>query len=46
MKSLEGVVMELKDGAFPLLRGITATDNVQKAFEASDYALLVLIVLF
>lgn len=41
MKALEGVVMELKDCAFPLLRGITATDNVNKAFEGSDYSLLV-----
>jgi len=40
-KSLEGVVMELKDCAFPLLRGVVQTDSVQKAFEGSDYALLV-----
>jgi len=41
LKPLEGVVMELKDCAFPLLRGIVQTDSVQKAFEGADYALLV-----
>jgi len=41
MKSLDGVSMELKDCAFPLLRGITQTDDVKKAFEGADYALLV-----
>jgi len=41
LKSLEGVVMELKDCAFPLLRGIVQTDSTQKAFEGADYALLV-----
>jgi len=41
MKALEGVVMELNDCAFPLLKSVVATDNVQKAFEGVDYALLV-----
>jgi malate dehydrogenase len=41
MKSLEGVVMELKDCAFPLLSGITATDDPKRAFEGADFALLV-----
>jgi len=41
LKSLEGVVMELKDCAFPLLRGIVQTDSTQKAFEGTDYACLV-----
>jgi len=41
LKPLEGVVMELKDCAFPLLRGVVQTDSVQKAFEGTDYALLV-----
>lgn len=41
LKQLEGVVMELKDCAFPLLRGIVQTDSTQKAFEGADYALLV-----
>jgi len=41
LKSLEGVVMELKDCAFPLLRGVVQTDSVQKAFEGADYGVLV-----
>lgn len=41
LKSLEGVVMELKDCAFPLLSGITATDDPKRAFEGADFALLV-----
>jgi len=41
LKALEGVVMELKDCAFPLLRGIVQTDSTQKAFEGCDFALLV-----
>jgi malate dehydrogenase len=41
LKALEGVVMELKDCAFPLLRGVVQTDSTQKAFEGADYALLV-----
>jgi len=41
MKSLEGVSMELNDCAFPLLRGIVQTSDVKKAFEGTDYALLV-----
>ncbi|MDX1556478.1 MAG: malate dehydrogenase, partial [Xanthomonadales bacterium] len=39
--ALEGVVMELKDCAFPLLSGVVATDNAEQAFEGADYALLV-----
>jgi malate dehydrogenase len=41
MKALEGVVMELNDGAFPLLRSITATDDPNVAFEGADIAMLV-----
>jgi len=41
LKPLEGVTMELKDCAFPLLRGIVQTDSTQKAFEGADYALLI-----
>lgn len=41
LKALEGVSMELNDCAFPLLRGIVQTDDVNKAFEGADYALLV-----
>ena len=39
--ALEGVVMELRDAAFPLLTDIIATDDAETAFEDTDYALLV-----
>ena len=39
--TLQGVVMELNDAAFPLLRGVVATDNAKTAFRDADYALLV-----
>jgi malate dehydrogenase len=39
--ALEGVVMELKDSAFPLLQGIVFTDDANVAFKDTDYALLV-----
>jgi malate dehydrogenase len=38
---LNGVVMELNDCAFPLVVGITATDNAETAFKDADFALLV-----
>jgi malate dehydrogenase len=41
MEALEGVRMELDDCAFPLLAGITCTDDPNVAFAGSDYALLV-----
>ncbi len=41
MDALEGVSMELDDCAFPLLAGITCTDDPNVAFAGSDYALLV-----
>ncbi len=41
MGTLEGVVMELKDAAFPLLQGVVFTDDVNVAFKDTDYALLV-----
>jgi malate dehydrogenase len=41
MNALGGVVMELRDCAFPLLQGIIATDNPEEAFKSADYALLV-----
>ncbi|MGQ9511033.1 MAG: malate dehydrogenase [Thermaceae bacterium] len=41
LSALEGVVMELEDCAFPLLRGILATDDPYQAFGDVDYALLV-----
>ena len=39
--ALGGVVMELNDCAFPLLRGVTTSDDASVAFKDADYALLV-----
>jgi len=39
--ALQGVVMELNDCAFPLLKGVVATDDVNEAFKDVDYAFLV-----
>ena len=39
--ALEGVVMELRDAAFPLLTDVVATDDAEVAFQDTDYALLV-----
>ncbi len=41
MGALEGVVMELKDGAFPLVHDVITTDDPDVAFKDCDYALLV-----
>jgi malate dehydrogenase len=41
MKSLEGVVMELDDCAFPLLTDIEATSDLNDAFRNTNWALLV-----
>ena len=41
MKALEGVVMELNDGAFPLLHGIETSSDAGEAFRDAEYALLV-----
>jgi malate dehydrogenase len=41
MQSLQGVVMELQDCAFPLLRSVKTFEDPEKAFEDIDYALLV-----
>ena len=41
MKSLEGVAMELDDCAFPLLLDMELTSNTEKAFEGTNWALLV-----
>ncbi|WP_425145882.1 malate dehydrogenase [Deinococcus sp.] len=41
LKALSGVVMELQDGAFPLLSGVITTDDPMVAFKDADYALLV-----
>ncbi len=41
MKGLKGALMELDDCAFPLLRGVTASDDPMVAFKDCDVALLV-----
>ncbi len=41
LKALEGVVMELNDCAFPLLQGVTISDNPAVAFKDAGCALLV-----
>ena len=41
LSALQGVVMELEDCAFPLLRGIVATSNLDEGFRGVHWALLV-----
>ena len=41
MNALSGVAMELSDRAFPLVKEIICTDNVDLAFQNSEYAFLV-----
>ena len=41
MKALEGVVMELNDGAFELLHGVEISDDANVAFDDAECALLV-----
>ncbi len=41
MKALEGTVMEIEDGAFPLVQHITATSDLNEGFNGSNWALLV-----
>lgn len=41
MEALKGVIMELEDGAFPLVDGIVGTDDANVAFKDANYALLV-----
>jgi malate dehydrogenase len=41
MAAVKGVVMELEDCAFPLLRNVIITDEPNVAFKDADYALLV-----
>jgi len=41
LPALQGVVMELKDCAFPTLHGVIAADDPNVAFKDVDYALLV-----
>jgi len=41
LPALQGVVMELKDCAYPLLRRVEVTDDPKAAFKDVDYAFLV-----
>lgn len=41
LPALSGVVMELEDCAFPLLKSVTATADLNVAFKDADWALLV-----
>jgi malate dehydrogenase len=41
LPALQGVVMELQDCAFPLLKGIVATANLEEGFKGVNWALLV-----
>jgi len=41
LKALDGVVMELQDCAFPLLRGVVTTSDPRQAFDGADWALMV-----
>jgi malate dehydrogenase len=41
MAALQGVAMELQDGAFPLLEGVETTSNLDRGFDRVTWALLV-----
>jgi malate dehydrogenase len=41
LRVLEGVVMELDDGAYPLVSDIVATSDLKTAFDGTSWALLV-----
>ena len=41
LDALQGVIMEVEDCAFPLVKEIVGTDDANLAFKDSDYALLV-----
>ncbi len=41
LDALNGVVMELKDSAFPLLHNVTTSDKAEEAFKDADIAILV-----
>ena len=41
MGALDGVIMEISDCAFPLLRGVVPTDDPDTAFKDADIAMLV-----
>ena len=41
LNALNGVVMEIKDCAYPLIHDIAVTDDVEKGFGDADYVMLV-----
>ena len=41
MPALQGLVMELEDGGFPLLKGVVATSSLEEGFRGVNWALLV-----
>lgn len=41
MDALKGVVMEIEDCAFPLVKKVVATSDINQGFEDIDYAMLV-----
>jgi malate dehydrogenase len=41
LPALRGVVMELEDGAFPLLQGVVPTANLDEGFRGVNWALLI-----
>ena len=41
MRALEGVLMELEDCAFPLLKSVEATSNLDAGFDGVNWAILV-----
>jgi len=41
MAALQGVAMELQDGAFPLLEGIETTSDLNRGFDGVNWALLI-----
>jgi malate dehydrogenase len=41
MAALQGVAMELQDGAFPLLEGIETTSDLDRGFDGVHWALLI-----
>src|SRR3979411_2851069 len=41
LPALEGVALELEDGAHPLLEGIEATSDLKVAFDGTSWCLLV-----
>jgi malate dehydrogenase len=41
LPALQGVAMEMQDGAFPLLEGIETTSDLNRGFDAVNWALLI-----